>query len=52
MIKFINRIIHYFFSKKQSNIVNDKALLVLGNQTDQKFILKLEQDNNAIAIKI
>lgn len=51
MVEFIDKIIFYSIVEWGFDVVDDEALAVLNNKTNQELMLKLEQNNNAITAK-
>lgn len=51
MVKSIDKIIQYSILESRLIFSVDKASSTLYNETDNKFLLKLEEDSNSIAAK-
>lgn len=51
MIKFINKIIQDLILEQQLTIIINEASSALSNKTNNKFLLKLVENNNVIAAK-
>ena len=51
MVKFIDKIICCSILEEGSNVIGDEAPSTLGSETDQGFLLILEQNDNAITAK-
>lgn len=51
IVKFIDEIIYYSILNQKLTIIIDEALSTFFNETDNEFLLKLEKNSNAIAVK-